>query len=162
MPGSPPTCRRAAAPTGRRDRDSPPSSTPRRGTSRRPMIQAPTLPDPLPLPARRRVSENGVVGVALFVFTEVMLFAGFISAFSIVRASAAPGSWPPPGQPRLPFERTAVNTAALLLSGVLLLIANRAYRAQRTADAKRWFGFSIVLGAFFVAFQGVEWVALLR
>jgi len=128
------------------------------------MTQAHTLPEPLPLPVpqRRGVTQNGVFGMALFVFTEIMLFAGFISAFAIVRASATPGSWPPPGQPRLPFERTAVNTAALLLSGVLLLIANRAYRAQRTADAKRWFGFSIVLGAFFVAFQGVEWVALLR
>ena len=61
----------------------------------------------------------------IFIFTEAMLFAGLISAHTITRASSAVG-WPPPGQPRLPVENTAVNTAALLLSGVALL-----YRAAR-------------------------------
>jgi cytochrome c oxidase subunit III len=128
------------------------------------MNQARTLPDPLPLPVpqRRGTTQSGIFGMALFVFTEVMLFAGFISAFDIVRASAAPGTWPPPGQPRLPFERTALNTAALLLSGVALLLANRAMRAGHVPSARRWFGAAILLGAGFVLFQGAEWVALLR
>jgi len=128
------------------------------------MNQARTLPDPLPLPVpqRRGVTQNGIFGMALFVFTEVMLFAGFISAFTIVRGSAAPGAWPPAGQPRLPFERTALNTVALLVSGVALALANRADRAGNIAGARRWFGAAILLGAFFVLFQGVEWVALLR
>jgi heme/copper-type cytochrome/quinol oxidase subunit 3 len=38
---------------------------------------------------------------------------------SIVRASAA--IWPPPDQPRLPLEETAINTVALFLSGLLLI-----------------------------------------
>ena len=128
------------------------------------MSQARTLPDPLPLPVpqRRGVTQNGIFGMALFVFVEVMLFAGFVSAFAIVRGSAAPGAWPPPGQPRLPFERTALNTAALLLSGVALLVANRAFRAGRVPGARRWFAIAILLGAFFVLFQGAEWLALLR
>ena len=35
------------------------------------------------------VVSNGVLGMTLFVLTEIMVFAGMISAFSIVRASSA-------------------------------------------------------------------------
>jgi heme/copper-type cytochrome/quinol oxidase subunit 3 len=103
--------------------------------------------------------SNAVLGTLIFLFTEVMLFAGLISAHSIARASSAVG-WPPPGQPRLPFEETAVNTAALLLSGVAVFVAQRAFgRDRRRAFAPLAVGFA--LGVFFVFFQGVEWVRLI-
>src|SRR2546426_12466030 len=76
-------------------------------------------------PPRGPLAENARLGMALFVFTEVMLFTGFISAFVIVQSGAPLGSWPPPGQPRLPIERTAVNTLALLASGAALFVAGR-------------------------------------
>ncbi|MBW2240639.1 MAG: cytochrome c oxidase subunit 3, partial [Deltaproteobacteria bacterium] len=62
---------------------------------------------------------------------------------------------------RLPVDETAFNTAALLLSGALLIWAQRVFRNNRRA-AKPWLMASIALGAFFVAFQGVEWVGLIR
>ena len=93
----------------------------------------------------------------LFVAAEAMLFAGMISAFTIIRSSAV--LWPPLGQPRLPVAETAVNTAALLLSGVLLYLAQRAY-ARDPSRALRPLGLAVLLGGFFVLFQGVEWVAL--
>jgi cytochrome c oxidase subunit 3 len=103
--------------------------------------------------------DNGALGMLIFVFTEIMFFAGFISAFTIIRSAAI--AWPPPGQPRLPLEETAFNTAALIASGVALLIANRVYKRNRSQA--RWpLLASIVLGAVFVVFQGVEWVGMLR
>jgi len=115
------------------------------------------------IPIRREgFALNGVFGTALFVFVEVMLFAGFISAFVIAQNSVTPGMWPPSGQPRLPFERTALNTAALLASGVALFLAHRAYRRRGPAAAARPLAISLALGAFFVLFQGWEWAALLR
>ncbi len=108
---------------------------------------------------RPPVVPSAVLGMMLFLFTELMLFAGMISAHTIARASAMLG-WPPPGQPRLPVEETAINTAALLLSGVLLFVAQRAFAQDRQA-AKPWLTASIALGAFFVLFQGVEWVNLI-
>jgi cytochrome c oxidase subunit 3 len=54
-----------------------------------------------------------------------------------------------------------VNTAALLASGVLLFVAQRAFRRE-PARATRPLLLAILLGAFFVIFQGVEWVALVR
>jgi cytochrome c oxidase subunit 3 len=119
--------------------------------------------DPIgPAPARRRLASNGSLGMALFVFAEVMLFAGFISAYTIVQGSAMPGMWPPPDQPRLPIERTALNTAALLASGVLLFFGGRRFRRAGAAAAQPWMLGALALGAAFVVAQGMEWVALLR
>jgi heme/copper-type cytochrome/quinol oxidase subunit 3 len=100
--------------------------------------------------------------MALFVFTEVMFFTGFISAFVIVKHSVIPTPWPPLHQPRLPIETTAINTGALLLSGVVLFLSWRAYRKGRAVAATRLMGAAILLGGFFVIYQGIEWVALIR
>lgn len=113
-------------------------------------------------PRRRPFAENASLGMALFVFTEVMLFAGFISAFVIVQAASPASAWPPPGQPRLPAARTAINTVALLASGVALWMAARRFRGGQPRRAEPWMAAALALGAFFVIFQGVEWVALLR
>ena len=126
-------------------------------------MESATLPElerrPEPKP-REKILPDGVLGMLLFIFTEAMLFAGFISAFIIVKSQAAGQMWPPFGQPRLPVEETAINTAALLLSGLVLGFAQYAYkRSQRQAVLP--FGVAIFLGLFFVGFQGVEWAQLL-
>ena len=58
------------------------------------------------------------------------------------------------------MEETAINTAALLLSGVLLAVARRNFGRDPGRARKALLG-SILLGAFFVVFQGAEWVALI-
>jgi cytochrome c oxidase subunit 3 len=105
-----------------------------------------------------RVISNGVLGMSLFILTEIMFFAGMISSFSIVRASAA--IWPPPDQPRHPLEETALNTLALLLSGVFLFLAQRRFDKDRES-ARTPLIIAIALGAFFVVFQGWEWASML-
>ena len=107
---------------------------------------------------REPLVPSGVMGMLIFVFTEVMLFAGLISAFTIIRSSAV--VWPPPGQPRLPFEATAFNTAVLLASGAALQWARRRFDRSR-ATARTPLLLAIALGAFFVAVQGAEWVAMI-
>jgi heme/copper-type cytochrome/quinol oxidase subunit 3 len=102
--------------------------------------------------------QSSVLGMLLFVAVEVMLFAGFISAFSIVKATAM--VWPPPDQPRLPVEATALNTLALLASGVLLFKAGRTFRRDPEAARRPLLG-AMVLGTVFVVFQGAEWVRLI-
>jgi heme/copper-type cytochrome/quinol oxidase subunit 3 len=108
---------------------------------------------------REPLVPSGVMGMLIFVFTELMLFAGLISAFTIIRSSSV--VWPPPGQPRLPFEATAFNTAVLLLSGAALLWTRRAFDRNRAA-ARTPLAVAIALGAFFVVVQGAEWVAMIR
>jgi cytochrome c oxidase subunit 3 len=105
-----------------------------------------------------KVISNGVLGMSLFVLTEIMFFAGMISAFSIVKASSV--VWPPLDQPRLPIEETALNTLALFASGALLYLAQRRFAEDRTAAGGPLIG-AIALGTFFVLFQGWEWAAML-
>ena len=113
------------------------------------------ISDPRPRP----ILPSAVLGTLIFVIAEMMMFAGLMSAFSIVKAGAL--GWPPPGQPRLPVEATAFNTAVLLASAVFLFIANRSYARNRNL-ARRPLFTAMGLGAFFVVFQGYEWVSLIR
>ncbi|MSR21155.1 MAG: heme-copper oxidase subunit III [Gemmatimonadetes bacterium] len=117
--------------------------------------------EPRPAPVRRKpFVSSGVLGMLVFIFAEVMFFAGLISAHTIVKAQTAGGMWPPYGQPRLPVEETAINTAALLVSGIVLLLSWFAFRRERSS-ARIPLALSILLGGFFVYSQGLEWTALL-
>ena len=110
-------------------------------------------------PARKKpVISSPVLGMLIFTGTEIMFFAGLISSISILRNSVE--VWPPPGQPRLPVEETAINTAALLLSGVFLFLAHRRFKTE-PSQARGSLVTALVLGTFFVVLQGREWVDLL-
>ena len=113
------------------------------------------ISDPRPRP----ILTSPVLGTLIFVIAEMMMFAGLMSAFLIVKSGAL--GWPPPGQPRLPVEATAFNTAVLLASAAFLFVANSRYAHDRNL-AKRPLFTAMALGTFFVAFQGYEWVSLIR
>jgi len=124
--------------------------------------QSATLPvEQRPAPARREpLIPSAIMGMLIFIFTEVMVFAGFISAHTIVRSQTVGEMWPPYGQPRLPVEQTALNSLALLVSGVVLALAWFAFKRERSA-ARIPLLLSVLLGIVFVGSQGTEWVALL-
>ncbi len=109
--------------------------------------------------ARARFLEPAVLGVLIFIGAEVMFFSGLMSAYNIARAKVPMAIWPPPDQPRLPVESTAANSVVLLLSGVLLWLAVRAF--QKNNYAVKLAVVSGILGAVFVAVQGYEWLELL-
>src|SRR5436190_5264919 len=106
----------------------------------------------------REVVPSAVLGVLALVACESMFFAGLVSAFTIVKSTAV--VWPPVGQPRLPFEETAINTAALLASALILRVAAKRYKDDPWA-AERPFLATMLLGIAFVVLQGREWAALL-
>ena len=114
-----------------------------------------------PTVANGKLLPNSVLAMIIFVAAEIMFFAALMSAHTIARATVLGGVWPPPGQPRLPVERTAFNTAILLLSGALLLVANRRAR-DNYKKAQPYVAGAIVCGIAFVLLQGVEWIRLLR
>lgn len=104
----------------------------------------------------RPVMSNGALAMTLFIVAELMFFSGLISSYLVARAGF--NNWPPLGQPRLPIEATAFNTMVLLASGVALWSANREQRLSARMLKLRLAAF---LGAWFVVFQGVEWVRLI-
>ncbi|HBU56428.1 MAG TPA: hypothetical protein DEB33_01680 [Gemmatimonadetes bacterium] len=125
------------------------------------MSAKPATPLTAPRPAKLKPAiPSGVLGVLIFIFTEIMFFSGLISAHTIVKSQAAGQMWPPYGQPRLPVGETALNSLALLVSGVVLVFTWFAFKRD-PERARIPLLLSIVLGSVFVGFQGVEWVALL-
>lgn len=113
------------------------------------------------IPLKRPIIPNEVLGILLFIGAEVMMFSGFISAFTIVK-SGSMMEWPPPGQPRLPVEATAINTLILLGSGLLLFFGNRVFRqGGEKKKVELLTGITLLMGGIFVAFQGIEWVRLI-
>ena len=104
--------------------------------------------------------SSGVVGMLIFIVTEVMFFGALISAYLVIRAGL--DEWPPWGQPRLPVETTALNTLALLVSGLLMLYSRKLMQKDKVSEGRKWLGLSILLGTFFLISQGYEWVELIK
>jgi cytochrome c oxidase subunit 3 len=99
--------------------------------------------------------------MSIFILTEVMFFVALISAHTIMKAHATAG-WPPPNQPRLPVEATAVTTGLLILSGILMVPAARCFAAQKLRATALCLWSGIILGLVFVGAQGSEWAGLLH
>lgn len=95
--------------------------------------------------AERRVPPS-VLGMALFVSSEVMFFGGLFAAYFVLRGSGA--GWPPPGSVETSLVLPALLTAVLLASSV-------------TVHAGK-LGATIALGAVFLAGQAYEYAELAR
>ncbi len=109
---------------------------------------------------RTPLLSNPVLGMLIFIVMEMMFFAGLISSYSIIKSGAL--FWPPPQQPRLPVEVTAVNTLILITSAIFLFLANRAFaKPEWQAKAQKLLSLCFLGGSLFVLIQGFEWVRLL-
>jgi heme/copper-type cytochrome/quinol oxidase subunit 3 len=109
------------------------------------------------------VIRNGALGMILFIATEMMFFGGLISGF-VVNAADNIGAWPPKWQPRLPVYETAFNTFLLLVSAVTMFLAVKAAKTKDPSNKKvsLYLKLTMLLGAGFVIFQGVEWTQLIH
>ena len=113
--------------------------------------------DPTP---RRPLVDNAVLATIFVIGGEVMLFAGLVFSFLIIRVAAP--VWPPTLEPRLPVEVTAVNTVVLLFSSWAMVTAGRARaRGDRRAFV-RGLTLTAALGGLFLVVQGYEWFRLIR
>jgi heme/copper-type cytochrome/quinol oxidase subunit 3 len=111
--------------------------------------------DPEP---RRPLLDNARLATMFLIAAEVMLFAGLMSAFFVLRMGAA--VWPPPLQPRLPVGVTGVNTIVLLASSVAVVAAVRALRRGAVAIVATRLAIAAALGVTFLVVQGYEWLRL--
>lgn len=106
------------------------------------------------------ILSNAVLGMLLFILAEIMVFASFISAFTIVKSGFT--NWPPMGQPRLPLESTALNSLFLLASAVFLFVSHRYFVKEGSSSrVKKHFLTALLMGGLFIVLQGVEWFRLL-
>jgi hypothetical protein len=74
-----------------------------------------------PPPANRssRV-EPALLGMLLFIISEIMVFGAFFTAYFFIRVVAEPGGWFPIDGKELPVAVAGVNTAILVSSSLTL------------------------------------------
>jgi cytochrome c oxidase subunit III len=114
-------------------------------------------PDRDPSP-RRPLVDNAVLATIFVIGGEVMLFAGLVFSFLIIRVAAP--VWPPTLEPRLPVEVTAVNTVVLLFSSWAMVGARRARARGDRRGLVRGLTLTGGLGGLFLVVQGFEWFRL--
>lgn len=96
--------------------------------------------------------DPAVIGMTLFITSEVMFFGGLLSAYFAARGGHS--TWPPQGEVTPGLVWPAVFTAVLLASSVTQHRAAEAGGASRT---RRWLAATIALGVVFLAGQAWEW-----
>jgi cytochrome c oxidase subunit III len=107
--------------------------------------------------------EPGLVGLMLFIASEVMFFAGLFGAYFTFRANAA--VWPLPAINGNPIERLKIPyavalTVILVTSSFTMQGAIWAIRQDRRRASNSLIALTLVLGATFVTMQGIEWFRL--
>ena len=132
-----------------------------------------------------QVDSSFRLGMAWFIFSEIMFFAAFFGALFYARALAVPwlggegagastnehlwpgfvAHWPTNGpggvggdfQTIPAFGVPFINTLILLTSGVTLTMAHHALRASQRKPLVIWLALTVALGAFFMFLQVEEY-----
>jgi cytochrome c oxidase subunit 3 len=99
-----------------------------------------------------------LLGMVLFIASEVMFFGGLFGAYFNIRADAP--EWPPPGLEKLDWHLPAVFTCVLILSSFTLHLALHAIRRGNTRGLVRWTLVTLALGAIFLAGQLYDYSTL--
>src|SRR5215216_7922835 len=93
-----------------------------------------------------------VLGMFLFIGSEIMLFGAFFTAYFFVRVAANPPSWPPEGF-HLPIYVAGVNTAILVTSSFTMHWALQSIKRGSRAGLQAGLVLTVCLGLVFLLTQ---------
>ena len=99
-----------------------------------------------------------VLGMTLFVASEVMFFGALFASYFLLQGTTSP--WPPEGAMETPLLLLGALTAVLLASSATVHAGTAALHAGRRGSAGRWLGAMIGLGAVFLGGQAYEYAGL--
>lgn len=97
----------------------------------------------------------GLLGMWVFLLTEMLLFGGLFAGFAILRLQHGAVFAEAAGHLDLPLA--AINTALLLTSGLTMALAELAAGAHQRRATRRWLLATIALGTLFLGIKGLEW-----
>jgi cytochrome c oxidase subunit 3 len=101
--------------------------------------------------------DQTVLGILLFILSEIMLFAAFFAAYFFLRVVVAPDSWPPTGI-ELPVLIAGINTVVLVSSSFTIHYALEAIKHNNHRGLKLGLGMTWLLGATFLFIQINEYI----
>jgi cytochrome c oxidase subunit III len=110
---------------------------------------------PLPIHYSSRVNP-AILGMFLFIASEIMLFGSFFTVYFFDRVVANPPAWPPP-----PFERpwfiAGVNTAILVTSSFTMHWALTSVKRGSRAGLRAGLVLTFLMGLTFLLTQVIEY-----
>jgi cytochrome c oxidase subunit 3 len=111
---------------------------------------------------RRKGLGNPVLGMLLFIVSEIMFFAGLFAAYFNLRT--ATGTWPPPGNGAFEIHSEivfpAVMTTLLIVSSLTCQIAVWRIRRGDRLGMNRALLATVVLGVIFLCGQAYDYTQL--
>jgi cytochrome c oxidase subunit III len=108
--------------------------------------------------ARAEGIPGSLLGMLLFISSELMFFGSLFGAYFTLRADAA--VWPPAGSPEPDVVRTALFSILLISSSVTMQLGVNAGRRDDRRGLVRWSFVTIALGAVFLSGQAWEYTDL--
>jgi cytochrome c oxidase subunit III len=102
--------------------------------------------------------SSSLLGMVLFIASEVMFFGGLFGAYFTIRAAAT--TWPPQGSPELNTPYSFVATLVLVTSSVFMQLAVYAIRKGDQRWLVRWLALTLLFGLTFLAMQGNDYYNL--
>ena len=117
--------------------------------------------DELPAPEHHKPGgiSSSLLGMVLFIASEVMFFGGLFGAYFTIRSSAL--RWPPEGTPHLSAWYAAGLTTILVTSSVTMQLGVWAIRKNDQRKLMLWLAVSLLLGLCFLVGQGLEYSKLI-
>ena len=103
--------------------------------------------------------RSSLLGMVLFIASEVMFFGGLFGAYFTIRSAAT--QWPPEGTPHLETWYAAILTATLVTSSVTMQFGVWAIRRNDQRRLLLWLLVTLVLGFGFLAGQANEYRQLI-
>jgi len=103
--------------------------------------------------------SSSLLGMVLFIASEVMFFGGLFGAYFTIRSSAT--QWPPEGTPHLTTWYAAVLTTILVSSSLTMQFGVWAIRRNDQRRLMLWLAVSLLLGLAFLAGQANEYRTLI-
>jgi cytochrome c oxidase subunit 3 len=103
--------------------------------------------------------SSSLLGMVLFIASEVMFFGGLFGAYFTIRSAAT--QWPPEGTPHLETWYAAVLTTILVSSSVTMQFGVWAIRKNDQRKLVLWLAVSLLLGVIFLAGQAYEYSTLI-
>jgi cytochrome c oxidase subunit III len=94
-----------------------------------------------------------LVGMLLFIASEVMFFGGLFATYFNARAAVGPGNWHPPEGGHLDLPLAAVLTAILIASSFTMQFGVWAIRRGDSGKLRLWTAITLGLGILFLAGQ---------
>ena len=115
-------------------------------------------PGPPPANMSSRV-DSRLLGIYLFIASEIMLFGSFFTALFFARVVVAPDAWPPEGF-HLPVYLALVNTIILVTSSFTMHWALQSIKRNYRAGLIAGLTLTFLLGLTFLLIQAREYTRI--